>query len=155
MAVLGSTLAVAFGTLILAIATWRLAKHAEHQVALQAQQLSSAQRAIVYPLAPPEWARTHERRTAGILLKNGGNGPALRVRGKVIFGGNTEAVEETTLGPGEEQVVWLRGASADRWGENVNGRLSYTDLTGEEREVLFTFETSAEGVLFVRVEHRT
>jgi hypothetical protein len=148
--------AVAAGTTILAIATFALALQASRegsqvarQVDLQQQQLAASQRAIVYPVATSEW-QDRGLSGQGIILKNGGSGPAFAVEGQVIFAdGSTRRIPEVTLGVGDDQLCRL-GPPLPTW-TGASGMLHYTELTGKAREATFRFEEEA-GRLFVKVE---
>jgi hypothetical protein len=104
---------VAAGTLLLAVATFWLARRTreeakavatearavERQAELLSEQLTAAQRPFAYPIANQEWQGTPGRR---IFLRNGGPGPALNVSGAVYWtggAGGASSFVPTALAP--------------------------------------------------------
>lgn len=157
-------IAVAVGTILLAAATFRLARQAKRQattigeqvalerqqlaqvieqVALERQQLEAGQRPFVVPIvdgwdpgASPPWIR----------LSNAGAGPAYNVRGGLFWPhgiGGGVLIGPTTVPAGQPPVaVPLAGTN---WtGREVDwvaatGYLRYTDLASTEWQTHFRF----------------
>lgn len=160
--------AVAVGTILLASATFRLARRAGdeakavkdeaqrvgEQVELQREQLELANRAFVYPWLPHDWVmgtgywNTADLRLALLPLKNAGPGVARNVRGRVIW----------NLGPGQWRHAYI-AASTIAPGDNENGRISpptndgwsgalgyvrWVDLAGEEWVTYFRMDKKGD-----------
>jgi hypothetical protein len=140
--------AVAGGTILLAVATFILAKQATReakkvgdQVTLQREQMERATLPYLYPSTPRGWARGEvewqDRQSAGPLLpmKNAGPGPALNIEGEVYWpnegdGASWRTVKlyGGTVAPGESGEARLAGAFSG-W-PGGKGYLKCTDLSG-------------------------
>jgi hypothetical protein len=102
-----------------------------------------------------EWTNGLDRER-GILLRNGGNGPAFNVKGEVRFvEGTVRQIIESTLAAGDTELCRLDGPIPvhEQWVEAV-GSVEYRDLTTTNRGTDFHFH-DAEGRLFVRVQQVT
>jgi hypothetical protein len=144
--------AVAAGTLVLASATFQLARRARDeaeavrkeavqvgdQVALQREQMDAVQQPVVYPVTPADWAlgagQYAGRRNEVLVIANGGPGVALNVTGRLMrrppagAGVIESALYAGNIGPGAQQDARLE-AAWERW-ESFIGFLTYSDLLG-------------------------
>jgi hypothetical protein len=167
---------VAAGTILLALATFMLARRARdeakavredadqvaEQVRLQREQMERGSRAYVYPHVPWDWARGElfwaggpKMNLTALPLKNGGPGLARNVHGKARWPLGEEDFYETTLygssiAPGDEIQTRL-SQDALAWGGSggsggAEGYVLYTDLAEQEWVTRFVFR-SEEGQL--------
>ena len=142
---------VALGTILLAGATFVLARHAKseveavreestavaEQVDLQREQMQAALRPVVYPVTPADWAMgggvMANRREVLLPLANGGPGVALNVGGRIwkpADGGPIYArLFAGSIGPGMQQDARLEPTWTTGW-DGTDGYLSYWDILG-------------------------
>lgn len=93
-------------------------------------------------MTPMEWTNGLDRER-GILLRNGGNGPAFDVKGEVRFvEGTVRQIIESTLAAGDTELCRLDGPIPvhEQWVEAV-GSVEYRDLTTTTAAPIFTFTT--------------
>jgi hypothetical protein len=138
--------AVALGTLTLAAFTLALARESRRQIALQREQIQAAQRPVVYPVTPADWAMgggvSANRRKMFLPVANGGPGVALNVTGRVMqrpergSGVRESQIIAGSIGPGGEQYARL-DSEWPSW-NNTIGFLRYWDLLGNEWITDFT-----------------
>jgi hypothetical protein len=154
------TLALAFGTVFLALqarnearAVKRESQQIAEQVTLQREQMESAQRPYVIPFADPDWSwkdglgRYNQDRWKYLLpVKNAGPGAALNVQGALNFGppsGVTAPIIRTNLAAGDKEDLrlhveaeWSQGVD---W-KSVAGWLDYEDAQGGRWRTEFRIE---------------
>jgi len=145
--------AVATGTLLLAIATFVLARRARqeagavaHQVEVERDQLIAARRPLVLPMAGLDGGTVHPN--AQILFKNAGAGPAMNVRGFLWWrdsAGGASSLTPLTIATGDEaSAVVLGEGSKPNW-ENASGFVRYHDLSGLEWQTHYRFRVDGFG----------
>jgi hypothetical protein len=128
---------VAFGTILLALVTWRLARSTAGEIRLERDRLAAAQRPHVFPATYTAWVdgtgRYENRELHVIPVINGGPGVALNVRGTLIFSDQTfVGLVPTSLSAGQSHDMRLNwgGAAREDW-TDAEGTLTYQDVTGQ------------------------
>jgi hypothetical protein len=141
---------IAYGTLALALVTWRLVASARQDAAgtLQLARLTEEEGRVrvtpfVYPWADPEWLG----KTAGIgttlPFRNGGQGVALNVTPHIYWASADAAVAPTTLAAGE--ATWMYSRDYIPSWEDTWGTVTYTDLLDRKWETRFKVEKKPDG----------
>lgn len=155
-----ATFSLAFGTFFLALqarnearAVKRESQQIAEQVALQREQMESAQRPYVIPFADPDWSwlEGQERYSLNawkhlLPVKNAGPWAALNVQGGLDFGppsGVKAPIIRTSLAPGDREDLrlhveapWSPGVD---W-QSVAGWLDYEDVQGGQWRTDFRIE---------------
>jgi hypothetical protein len=158
----GAEWGVAFGTALLAAATFVLARRAHdeakavraeasavaRQAELQAEQLVATHRPLVLPfMGGAIDAVPH------LFIKNAGAGAAMNVRGAVYWtgtAGGASSLHPQVLSPGEDVPARVLGEGIVVNWTNAVGYLRYHDLSGTEWQTHFRFRVDGAGN--VRVE---
>jgi hypothetical protein len=159
------TLAAATATVLLALATFWLVLMTKRAVEVTRKGLDdewgrewARQRPLVYPYTPVEWAQGHQPRKTVLLLKNGGRGPALNVRGAVTATSHdeqyTRAIVAGTIAAGDSLEARIEAPGIDDW-STASGVLSYSDLAGGDYEARFEFELGPGDELSVTIHEAT
>jgi hypothetical protein len=153
-------IAVAAGTILLAAATFRLARQAKReaskvgeQVTLERQQLEASQRPFILPINTG-WNPGAEE--PWIMLSNAGSGPGYNVQGALYWphgiGGGAPIVP-TAIPAGQTSGAALSGlwtGLSVPWGA-VHGYLRYTDLATTEWQTHFRYHQDRFGHWSVEV----
>jgi hypothetical protein len=149
--VAAGTLALAATTGVLAFVTWRMAKSARDEVAIERERIDAATRPVVYPLALYDWVVGRQgsgydaRRLSVLPLKNGGAGPALNVHGAIFLvpdaaeaaGQVSLELQGGSIAAGDVIDARLEHGIAD-W-SGVVGFIVYKDLADDEWVTHFRF----------------
>jgi len=165
---------VALGTILLAIATFVVARRARdeaaavrdeaeqvrEQITLQRDEAAERLRPCVYPVTPPEWAYARGefegQRDRLLLVKNGGKGIALEAGGHISWRdehGNAIRTELVAgpIGPSDELVARLvPHPGVLRW-TDATGTLIFKDASGLEYQTRFGFEVAPGNEIRVRI----
>jgi hypothetical protein len=157
--------AVALGTIVLAFATFRLAKRAKEeaeavrkeaelltrQVELATEQLAVSERSCVYPITPQDWSLSLGDGGRWLAFRNGGSGIARNARGRVWWHERGGGYDETallgqTLAANDHSRLRLGdGKAVSRWW-GVEGFIFYEDVRGNEWQSHFRYEYSGREV---------
>jgi hypothetical protein len=137
---------VGVGTILLAGATFWLARGAREQVKVAAEHVVAIQRPLVQPIVT-EWWEADSSRQGWIVLTNIGLGPAYNVTGGLYWkggSGGSGAIKRAALGAGRvlETRVAPVGANIN-WGAAL-GFLRYTDSGGTEWRTDFRYSVLAD-----------
>jgi hypothetical protein len=134
---------VAIGMIVLALATWKLARRAT-------AQLKAGERPCVYAITPrgEKWAGHLGDGGRWLAFRNGGPGIARDIRGhvwwhtKYLGGYDDAALIGQTLGGGDYTRLRLAERKAvERWW-GVEGYVVYEDVRGEQWQSRFRYEYS-------------
>ena len=133
---------VAIGTIVLAFATWKLARRA-------AAQLKAGERPCVYPITPggEEWSAHLGDGGRWLAFQNGGSGIARDIRGHIWWhkndgGSDDAALLGQTLGAGHHTRLRVAKRKAvERWW-GLEGYVVYEDVRGEQWQSRFRYEYS-------------
>jgi hypothetical protein len=138
--------AVAGGTLLLALATFRLARGAKEQVGVAEQHVVAIQRPLVAPIVTPEWADAYnsEVKVDWIMLKNVGLGPAYNVEGGLYWpggAGGASSIQRMTLASGDRPLrALVHGEGIVVNWPGVTGFLRYLDSADTEWQTHFRYQ---------------
>jgi hypothetical protein len=151
-------IAVALGTILLAIATFRLARQAKteaekvtEQVGLEREQLVAAQRPFVVPVIEG-WGPGEDPPIVGLL--NAGAGPAINVQGGLYWtggAGGASSLLPAALAAGEDLRAVVIGEGIKVNWPTVRGFVRYTDLSRVEWQTHFAYRSLADGTFYVEV----
>jgi hypothetical protein len=142
--------ATAYGTLFLALVTWRLVSSARDDAAgtLELAQLATRdQEAQLRPCVYPFFNRHVELERDGLTvlpLQNGGQGLALNVTGQIYCSSGNCALASTTLHPADNVQLPIRGSIPINVGDEIWGRIEYRDLLGRAWETRFVVEVGPD-----------
>jgi hypothetical protein len=133
---------VALGTILLAFATWKLARHV-------AAQLKVGERPCVYPITPagPKWAGHLGEGGRWLAFRNGGSGIARDIRGHIWWhkndGGHDDAalLGQTLGGNDYTRLRLAKRKAVERWW-GLEGYLVYEDVRGDQWQSRFRYEYS-------------
>ena len=159
----------AAAVLMLALATFVLARRVSEeahavsmqsaalaeQVALQLDRSEHAAAPLVYPVVTPQWTPGARRRD-WLLVRNGGLGPALSVRGTVRWKADetqevhTALLESGALGPGEERWYRLAQPGIENW-HRARGEIDFTAIDGRRWQALFSVQVEPGEIAVLRV----
>jgi hypothetical protein len=167
--------AVALGTGLLGLATWRLGTKAQSetnavskQVELEQQQLEASQRPFVLPVTtgwrpkgafmPEPFNVTRPPRAKPepwMMLSNAGTGPAYNVTGGLFWeggiGGGWQLVPASVPAGRDIPASLETHAGFDvKWAEAI-GYLRYLDLAGTEWQTRFRYRQNTSGQFSVEV----
>jgi hypothetical protein len=145
--------AVAVGTILLALATFRLARQAKEkvteQVALEREQLVAAPRPFVVPIIAG-WGPGD----SFVRLQNAGAGPAINVEGALYWlegAGGASDLLPTALAAGEAFPAVVLGAGVDVNWAMAKGFVRYKDLSRGEWQTHFAYRSLPDGSFYVEV----
>jgi hypothetical protein len=137
--------AVAGGTLLLALATFVLARGAKKQIGVAEQHVVAIQRPLVVPVVTEAWERLNELEPEPyVALKNVGLGPAYNVEGSLYWlggSGGATSIQRLTVGAGESlnDARVLGEGIFINW-PGVTGFLRYLDSAGTEWQTHFRYQ---------------
>jgi hypothetical protein len=154
-------IAVAVGTLLLALATFRLAGQAKteaakvtEQVGLEREQLVAAQRPFAVPVIEG-WGLGED--VPLVVLMNAGAGPAINVRGSLYWiggaGGASQLLPAAALAPGEDFRAVVLGEGIDVNWAAARGFVRYHDLARVEWQTHFAYRALPNGGFYIEVLH--
>jgi hypothetical protein len=149
--------ATAYGTLALALVTWRLVQsakadaHETRTLAVETKKLAQLAereqqalvRPFVYGYANRYWAADAAASRVSIPLENGGAGIALNVTGNVYLPNTSLALASTTIASGNNAWIAIRGEVPD-WNE-VLVHLTYADALTRQWDSRFKVEVGPDG----------
>lgn len=158
--VAGGTLALAAGTVFLALETRVSVKAALRQLAIEKDRLAAAQQPRVFPAPRVEWIDGSPpyagpvTRQEVLPVTNGGPGVALNVCARLDFGPPGGVFVEsvpTSLAPGDRADLRLNwgGVPQTDW-HNVSGAIHYEDVVGALWRT--RFRIWIDGRMMVRVD---
>jgi hypothetical protein len=165
------TLALAVATGVLAFFTFRATRDSANELKLERRRLEEAQRPIVFPFAPSDWAAGtgHYQLARYIPLKNGGPSIALNVGGGITFpptrrfpGAATISFAKAQLAPGDEQdilMIWpptpsetanKRTREQETVWDTVQGHVDFDDLAGGRWQTVFNIHVEEGRIIDVQ-----
>jgi len=139
--------ATAYGTLALALVTWRLVTSAQNDATVAKQDQEARIRPCVYPVSNRHL--NNELQLVGgdlfaLVLQNGGQGLALNVTGEIHSPAGDGTLASTTLYPADNVQLPIRGGVPVSGGDEIWGRLEYRDLRERAWETRFVIEVGSD-----------